>query len=212
MTSELEVNHIVLIAISCDSYDVLKNFAQTHGITFPLLSDAGSRVMSELGVVDRHLDEHHVLFGVAASTEQWGAAYPITFALDIDGTVAQKGVQENYRTQERGGLLLDEAFGLTMSRHGSAQLARCAAVELRVYGDSDGCVPYQKSRLLVQVAPKPGWQNYAQPTPAGYFGLTVAVDSVSGLVVGEPSFPPARSSRVAGLLATESQVEVQHGD
>ncbi len=49
---ELESSGIGIAAISYDSQEVLAAFAERRGITFPLLSDDGSSVITEFGILN----------------------------------------------------------------------------------------------------------------------------------------------------------------
>ena len=49
---ELESSGIGFAAISYDSVEVLADFAQRRGITFPLLSDDDSAVITEFGILN----------------------------------------------------------------------------------------------------------------------------------------------------------------
>ena len=60
---EIEQAGTALFAISYDSVDVLAGFAREHGISFPLLSDEGSRVIRELGLYNEHLAEQARFYG-----------------------------------------------------------------------------------------------------------------------------------------------------
>ena len=76
--------------------DVLARFAAAHGVTFPLLSDEGSKVIRELGMLDEQVYEHHAAFGVTDRDDRfWGVPYPGEFLLDERGVVTQKRFQKN---------------------------------------------------------------------------------------------------------------------
>jgi len=45
ITKDLDARGIALFAISYDAVETLAAFAAKHGITYPLLADAGSRVI-----------------------------------------------------------------------------------------------------------------------------------------------------------------------
>jgi hypothetical protein len=53
----IDFTNIGLFAISYDAVDALAAFSQRYGITFPLLSDAGSRVIRELGMLNERVVE-----------------------------------------------------------------------------------------------------------------------------------------------------------
>lgn len=65
-----------------------------------MLADEGSRVITELGLLDRDLAEHHARFGVPTQDHQYGVAYPAIFVLDESGRLVDKRIRENYRARE----------------------------------------------------------------------------------------------------------------
>jgi len=90
---------VQVMAISYDSVEVLKRFAEKSQITFPLLSDAGSRTIDAFGIRN------------AGAPERWrGIPHPGTFILDRRGVVRAKLFHEGYR-----------------QRHTSADLVRAAS-------------------------------------------------------------------------------------
>ena len=54
---ELADQGLGVAAISYDSEAVLADFSQRRGITFPLLSDDGSEVITEFGILNTVADE-----------------------------------------------------------------------------------------------------------------------------------------------------------
>ena len=57
MAADLEAEGIALYAISYDPPDVLAGFAERHGISYPLLSDAGGGPIRELGILNEEAGE-----------------------------------------------------------------------------------------------------------------------------------------------------------
>ena len=191
---------VVLIAISYDSQEVLRDFAATRGIDFPLLSDEGSRVVTELGLLDRELEAHHAAFGIKTGEHQQGVAYPAVFVLDESGAVTQKRIQENYRARESARQLLEAVTGsATLETSGNVQERDTVHVRARAYTDSDRYVRWEKTRLHVELDVDPGWHVYGRPISKGYAPLLVEIDPEEGLVVGEPEYPQVRPFRVDGL-------------
>ena len=108
MHQELERASYAVFAITYDRQAELKAFADKHGIDYPILSDEGSRVIRELGILDEDLEAHHARFGVPTRPEQHGVAYPMTFVLDATGLIERKIVEDNYRSRYGGRWLLGE--------------------------------------------------------------------------------------------------------
>lgn len=191
---------VALIGVSYDPQDVLRDFAATRGIEFPLLSDEGSRVITELRLLDRELEAHHAAFGIKTGEHQQGVAYPAVFVLDESGAVSQKRIQENYRAREGARQLLEAATrGATLAISGNVQELDAAHVRARAYTDSDRYVRWERTRLHVELDIDPGWHVYGRPIPKGFTPLLVGLEAQDGLASGEPEYPPVRPFRVEGL-------------
>ena len=68
MVPDLARNGIALVAISYDSVDVLRSFAAEYGITYPLLSDEGSRTLRRLRLINNRVQEDHAAYGIQPDT------------------------------------------------------------------------------------------------------------------------------------------------
>ncbi|CAN5557990.1 hypothetical protein BH09PLA1_BH09PLA1_17190 [soil metagenome] len=77
---------ITVIAISYDSVEVLAKFAGKRQITFPLLSDAGSKTIRAYGILNPDGK------GMAE-----GIPYPGTFLIDKQGVIRAKIFVDGYR-------------------------------------------------------------------------------------------------------------------
>ena len=84
---EIESTGGQVIAISYDSVDTLKQFARKSSITFPLLSDAGSKTIDAYGIRNKE----------AAGSRIDGVPYPGTFIVDQKGIIRSKLFLEGYR-------------------------------------------------------------------------------------------------------------------
>lgn len=188
-----------LFAISYDSVATLADFAEKHGITFSLLSDEGSRVIRDLGMLDEDLDRHHAEFGRPVRDDQRGVAYPAVFLLDDRGVVIDKRLHPKYRIRDTGTGLLEAALGIAAPRHGPEDVAREGPVRVRAYFDSPTYRPYQQLQLTVELAIAEGWHVYADPVPAGYVALAAEIAPLEGVDTGVPVWPAGYRARVAGL-------------
>ena len=74
------------MGISYDSADVLKRAASKHHISFPLLSDAGSKTIDAYGIRN------------AEATGRFaGIPHPTTFVVDDKGVIRAKLFHEGYK-------------------------------------------------------------------------------------------------------------------
>lgn len=103
---------IGIAAVSYDSAEVLADFARRRGITFPLLSDDDSKVITEFGILNTvaeeglgpDADNPEVQADVARYVSVFGASqlivgtpYPGTFMVDRRGRVTSRFFEEFYR-------------------------------------------------------------------------------------------------------------------
>src|SRR5688572_22683615 len=90
---------MAVFAISYDSVDVLRAFTEKYGISYPLLSDEGSRIMRQLGLLNEHLAEQSAYYGIQLREHHAGTPYPGTFVLDERGVIVEKRFEQSYRVR-----------------------------------------------------------------------------------------------------------------
>jgi hypothetical protein len=180
--------------------EVLARFAAVHGITFPLLSDEGSSVIRQLGMLDEQVYEHHALFGITDRDDRfWGVPYPGEFLLDDRGIVTQKRFQKNYRERETSQTILEHGFGVDASAHGPEARGEAGGLAVRAFLDAGEYRIYQRLNVNVEVEASSGWHVYGLPIPDGYVPLSVGLAPIEGLEVEEPILPTPHPFRVEGL-------------
>ncbi len=204
MHQELARAGYAVFAITYDRQADLKAFADKTGIDYPILSDEGSRVIRELGLLDDDLEAHHARFGVPTRPEQHGVAYPMIFVLDETGRIERKIVEENYRSRYGGRWLLHElTLAPTVRDTPGTETSTPASqdiVSARAWLDSPTYFAYQRLGLHVEVRVRPGWHVYGPEVPPGYTGLRIEVQSAPpGVHSGRPRWPEAKPFRLEGL-------------
>lgn len=115
------------MAISYDAVEILRGFADKHGIAYTLLSDQGSKIISELGLLNERVNEQHAAYGIAMQDRHRGLPYPGVFLFDEHGRVLQKRFHQSYRERETGAGIIEQGFGITSATHGP-----------EAHGQSDG--------------------------------------------------------------------------
>lgn len=185
--------------MSYDAVDVLRDFAAKYGITYALLSDQGSRVIRELGLLNEHVYEHHAAYGIPKQDRFWGVPYPGVFVLDAQGHVVQKRFQQSYRERETAVGILEQGFDATSRLHSAEVHAQSEEVQVRASLDSKTYRVFQRLWLTVELTIAPGLHVYGQPIPANYIPLSIEIAPVAGLVVGAPQWPAPHPLHVEGL-------------
>jgi len=83
---EIEATGGQLVALSYDSTNILKRFATKSAITYPLLSDAGSKTIDAFGIRNKE------------APDRWsGIPYPGTFVVGTDGVIRSKLFLDGYK-------------------------------------------------------------------------------------------------------------------
>jgi peroxiredoxin len=108
---ELQRKGLGLAAISYDAPEILARFSRERGITFPLLSDAGSATITRYGILNTLAQEglgpnasdpvlaadvKKYVSAVGVFPRMVGMAYPGTFILDRSGRVRSRFFEEAY--------------------------------------------------------------------------------------------------------------------
>lgn len=87
--------------MSYDSVDVLAGFADKAKITFPLLSDPGSKTIIAYGLLNKD-----------AKGKAEGIAYPGTIVIDADGVIRAKLFIDGFRDRHSAKDLIKAAKGI----------------------------------------------------------------------------------------------------
>ena len=135
--------------------------------------------------------------------------HPGVFVLDECGIVTNKRFYQSYRERETGAGLVEQALGIAAPTHGAQAVADGEVVTVAARLDSASYAFGQRLWLTVQCDIKPEYHLYGLPIPDGFVPLSIDLEPVDGLVVGEPIWPPRRAFEVAGL---DEQFHVYEGE
>lgn len=193
------MNGVALFAISYDSVDILRDFAATHAITYPLLSDEGSDTMRGLGLVNDRVAEDHAVYGIQSNARHVNLPYPGVFVLNRHGVVTQKRFFESYRERDTGTGLIAQALGIVAEPSASGIATNGPAVTARAWLDSLTYAFFQRLVLTVEVSIATGFYVYGHPAADGVTALAVEIDEIDGLQVGAAHWPAPRRFISPGL-------------
>lgn len=128
---------------------MLARFAREHGITFPLLSDRGSVVIRQYGLLNP---------SYAPDSRAYGVPYPGTFVLDGTGRIVSRHFEAAYQERNTVASILARA-----GRPGQGPLVAAESAHLAVQATaSDGVVaPGHRITLTFEVTPARGMHVYA---------------------------------------------------
>lgn len=161
-------------AISYDSVEVLSDFAQRRGITFPLLADDDSSVITEFGILNtvaaeglgENADDPEVQADVAKYVSTFGARemivgtpYPGTFMVDSDGKVTSRFFEEFYRERNTTtNVMLKLGMGLSPI---AAVQGETAHLKFTAYPSNTSVTVGTRFSLALDVTPGPNMHVYA---------------------------------------------------
>jgi len=171
---ELRAQGLGVAAISYDSEAVLADFSQRRGITFPLLSDDDSSIITDFGIlntvaaegVGENRDNPDVVADVAKYVSVFGAnpmivgtPYPGTFMVDRDGRVTSRFFEEFYRERNTtANVMLKLGAGLSPI---AAIEGETAHLKLTAYPSDPNVTVGTRFSIAVDIEPNPDIHVYA---------------------------------------------------
>lgn len=159
-------------AVSYDSPDVLRHFAATRHVAFPLLADPSSEVIRRFGLAQDN-----------------GAAYATTFVTDAQGLVRARYTEDSIVFRRTGGSLLVAAG----ARPDGAQAVPTDHFTLVTSSSNDVVGPGQRFTLVLDFEVEDGHHLYAPGVTGGYRALSVRLGPPPRVLrIDAPRFPEAR--------------------
>lgn len=176
----LAANGIVAFAFSYDPLAVLGPFAAAHDITYPLLSDEGSRFIDQLGIRNTSVDP---------ANEHYGIPYPGIYFIGEDGRVVDKVFHDTHRTRDAAVTTVREHFGLTVGVSGVHDRQETGALVAVAALDSHTFVRGERVGLQVTIRTAPDTHIYGLPLPDGYIPTTLTVQAPETVRVESVTYP-----------------------
>jgi hypothetical protein len=179
-----------LAAVSYDSVEVLKNFADRKHITFPLLSDPESKIIRAFGILNET---------VKPGTPQFGIPYPGTFLVDAKGTVDAKYFEEDFRERVSASDILVRQFGaLANAASGSAETNH---LRLTTAASVPVARPGQRIVLSLEIDLKPNMHVYA-PGVEGYIPIDWKLEESPAVRAHPFEYPASRKLHLKAIGET----------
>ena len=190
---EFDAAGIALFAISYDSVEEQRKFADEFGITFPMLADPDHRVIEETGILNTLVQPDEPVYGIP---------FPGTYILGTDGRVEEKLFFQHYRTRPSAATVLREGFGIDfeLENHPRADVESDGVWIGATFG-GESLVFMETSMLYVDIKLDEGLHIYGEPIPEGYVPTKVTVEAPEGVMVGETRYPSTEPFRVEGIDA-----------
>jgi hypothetical protein len=167
-----------LAAISYDSVATLADFSKRRGITFPLLSDAGSVTIKRYGILNTTIDVKNPLYGYP---------FPGTFIVDKQGIVTSRVFEDAYQERDTVSSILVK-LGQQVDVHATRIVGTHATVTS--YATDEVAAQGTHFSLVLDVSPGPRVHLYA-PGVRTYLPVAMSVEAAPGLIVKAPQYPKA---------------------
>jgi hypothetical protein len=175
---ELKTRGLGLVAISYDSAETLKKFADSRGITFSLVSDPGSVIIKRFGLFNTTVDSGNRAYGVP---------FPGTFIVDRHGVVRSRFFEDAYQERNTVASILVRQGGAS---RGPASTADTPHLRLTAAVSDARVAPGERVSLVFDVEPKAGMHVYA-PGKHTYQVIRPSIDPQSWLRVHDVRYPAA---------------------
>lgn len=169
-----------MAAISYDSQEILAAFSKQRGITFPLLSDAGSATIKRYGILNPvpewaigpnasdpavQAEVRKYVSVVRPNASMIGMAFPGTFILDRQGRVTSRFFEDFYIERNTVSSIMIRLAGRSQTIAGAK--ASTAHLEVTTYPSDSTIAPGNRISLALEVKPRsrihvyaPGASNY----------------------------------------------------
>jgi hypothetical protein len=183
-------------AISYDTPAILHHFAERRGIHFPLLSDADSKVIRALGILNET---------VAATEPFFGIPHPGSFLLDAKGVIVAKYFEEDYRQRYTSADILLNRFGVLPSS-GQQEVAG-RQLSLKATASNSIVGAGHRVALTLDIELRPHMHVYA-PDVEGYIPIAWTMKESPAAEIHEVTYP---ASEKLHLVAIDETVPVFHG-
>ena len=176
---ELKAQGLGLAVITYDSTAVMADFARRRGITFPLLSDPGSRTIKGYGILNTT---------VAEGSSNHGIPFPGTFVINRRGEVTARFFEEAY--QERTTISNIMVTLGTDARPVNANRITTDHLQITTYATDEAVAPGSLFSIVFDVTPRERMHVYA-PGAKGYKIISVNLEPNPWLVTRPVQYPPS---------------------
>ena len=198
---ELQDKGLGLAAISYDPPATLADFSRRRGITFPLLSDAGSATIKQFGLLnglpEEALGPNKDDPAVVAEVQKYvsvvrpnaamvGIAFPGTFMLDPKGRVTSRFFEDFYIERNTVSSVMMKLGGAAPPV--AATTVSTGQLEITTYPSDPAVAPGNRFTIAVAIAPHARMHVYA-PGAANYRVVTLSIAPQPFVRVRPVQFP-----------------------
>ncbi|MFT5531454.1 MAG: hypothetical protein ACI91O_001478 [Candidatus Poriferisodalaceae bacterium] len=190
---------VKLYALSYDEPDALADYAMANDVTFTLLSDPDSEVITNFGILNTSIPpDDHPWFGIP---------FPGAYVIDGAGTIVAKFFEHNFAVRSGPEQMLAAALGQSFTVQASAAPPQQVEVDVQLDGDK---LPMGVTREIVATFRVPDGQHlYSEPVPEGLVAATIELDDTPGVLSYTSLAPPTQPLTLSGSGQT---LQVYQGD
>jgi AhpC/TSA family/Disulphide bond corrector protein DsbC len=181
-----------LIAISYDAPETHKKFAESRGITFPLISDAGSTIIKRYGLLNETVDP---------KSRTYGIPHPGTFIVDRKGVVVSRFFEDAYQERYTAATILS-SIGSAIG--GGTLTAETSHLSMTASISDMAAAPGERLAIIVNVTPRRGMHLYA-PGKHDYQVVRLTLDPQPWLRAQNTIYP---ASEIYHFKPLDERVEV----
>ena len=171
----IEKSGFGIAAVSYDSQETLRQFAEKYRIRIPLLSDRDSAVIRSFGILNNNIE---------TSLRAHGVPHPVEYLITPEGLVIRKYFVPNYQHRVAASAVALREFGVVSDEAPTVTL-RSGALTVTIGLSAATAFAGQEIGFLAKFALEPGWHVYGAPLPEGYTATSVTFD---GPAVAHQSF------------------------
>ena len=182
------------MAVSYDSVDTLRAFAEKHAVTFPMLSDQGSKTITAWGILNRE-----------AAGRTAGIPYPGTYVLDPKGVIVSRNFEEAYQERDSAASIIAALKQSSATQTPGASKSDVLGKYLKLgLGATDAiAAPGHRIMLTVDLTPGPKIHVYA-PGQASYIPIALKINDSPDWKAAAAVFP--QSTRFVDPVGERVQV------
>jgi len=181
-----------VIALSYDSPEMLRRFTASRNISFPLVSDPGSAIIKQYGLLNETVDPKSSTYGIP---------HPGTFIVDRTGVVVSRFFEDAYQERYTTAAILSS---LGAGIGGGTVTADTAHLTLTATISDTTAAPGERLSIVVDASPKRGMHLYAPGTHT-YRVVQVTIDPHPWLRTHETVYP---ASQIYHFKPLDERVEV----
>jgi peroxiredoxin len=184
---EMRQQGLGLAAISYDPPETLAAFSRQRGITFPLLSDAGSETIKRYGILNTVAmeaagpnakdpaladDIRKYVSVVGSNARQAGIAFPGTFILDRNGRVTSRFFEDFYIERNTASSIMARVGA--KGDAGAGTQVSTEHLQFRTYPSEAALAPGNRFTITFDITPRSRMHVYA-PGASGYRVVAVTI-------------------------------------